>query len=94
MISSKQGGMNFTRSLLDIKSIIKILPNVVFDCHHIEELQPLLIELCLANGLVRKPHGILVVDVKITKELSQAPIILGRLHNHALLIAYRLDFSV
>ena len=57
-------------------------------------MQPFIIELCLADGLVRKPHGIvedvivriegcyfpvdfLVVDMKITKELSQAPIILG-----------------
>ena len=59
------------------------------------ELQPFLIELCLADGSVRKPHGIvedvivrikgcyfpvdfLVLDMKITKELSQAPIILRR----------------
>ena len=51
------------------------------------ELQPFLIELCLVDGSVRKPHGIvedvivrikgcyfpvdfLVVDMKITKELS------------------------
>ena len=54
-----------------------------------------LIELCLADRSVQKPHGIvedvivriegcyfsinfLVVDMKITKELSQAPIILRR----------------
>ena len=54
-----------------------------------------LVELCLADGSVRKPHGLveddivriedcyfpvdfLVVDMKMTKELSQAPIILGR----------------
>ena len=58
-------------------------------------MQPFLTELCLVDGSVRKPHGIvedvivrikgcyfpvdfLVVDMKITKELSQAPIILGR----------------
>ena len=95
MITSEIGGMTFTRSLLDTGASINILPKAIFDRHHIGELQPFLIELCLADGLVRKPHGIvedvivriggcyfpvdfLVVDMKITKELSQAPIILGR----------------
>ena len=95
MITSEIGGMNFNRSLLDTRASINILPKAIFDCHHVRELQPFLIELCLANGSVRKPHGIvedvifriegcyflvdfLVLDMKITKELSQAPIILGR----------------
>ena len=54
-----------------------------------------MVELCLADGSVRKPHGLvedvivriedcyfpvdfLVVDMKMTTEHSQAPIILGR----------------
>ena len=95
MITSEIGGMTFTRSLIDIGASIDILPRALFDRHHVGELQPFLIELCLANGAVRKPHGIvedvivriegcyfpvdfLVVDMKITKEVSQAPIILGR----------------
>ena len=95
MIASEIGGMTFTRSLLDTGASINILPKAVFDRHHVGELQPFLIDLCLMDGLVRKPHGIvedmivkiegcyfavdfLVVDMKITKELSQAPIILGR----------------
>ena len=81
--------------MLDTKASINILPKAVFDRHHVGELQPFLIELCLVDGSVSKPHGIaedviariegcyfpvdfLVVDMKITKELSQAPIILGR----------------
>ena len=81
--------------MLDTGASINILPKAVFDRHNVGELQPFLIELCLADGSVRKPHGIiedvivriegcyfsvdfLVVDMKITKELSQAPIILGR----------------
>ena len=81
--------------MLDTGASINILPKAAFDCHHVGELQPFLIELYLADGSVRKPHGIvedvivriegcyfpvdfLVVDMKITKELSQAPIILGR----------------
>ena len=95
MITSEIGGMTFTRSLLDTRASINILPKAVYDRHYVRELQPFLIELCLANGSIRKPHGIvkdvivriegcyfpvdfLVVDMKITKELSQAPIILGR----------------
>ena len=95
MITSEIGGMTFTRSLLDTKASINILPKAVFDCHHVGELQPFLVELCLADGSIWKPHGIvedviikiedcyfltdfLVIDMKIAKELTQAPIILGR----------------
>ena len=95
MITSEIGGMSFTRSLLDTGASINILPKVVFDPHHVGELQPFLVELCLADGSARKPHGLvedvivriedyyfpvdfLVVDMKMNKELSQAPIILGR----------------
>ena len=93
MITSEIGGMSFTRSLLDTGASINILPKAVFDRHHVGELQPFLVELCLADRSVRKPHGLvedvivrvedcyfsvefLVVDMKMTKELSQAPIIL------------------
>ena len=93
MITSEIGGMSFTRSLLDTGASINILPKAVFD-RHVGELQPFLVEVCLANGSVRKPHGLLedvivriedcyfpidflVFDMKMTKELSQAPIILG-----------------
>ena len=95
IIMSAIGEMTFTRSLLDIGPSINILPTAVFDRHHVGELQPFLIELCLADGSIKKPYGIvedvivriegcyflvdfLVIDMKITKELRQAPIILGR----------------
>ena len=95
IITSEIGGMSFTRSLLDTWASINILPKAVFDRHHVRELQPLLVELCLADGSVWKPHGLvedvivriedcyfpvdfLVVDMKMTKELSKAPFILGR----------------
>ena len=58
MITSEIGGMSFTISLLDTRASINILPKVVFDCHHVGELQPFLVELCLADGSVRKPHGL------------------------------------
>ena len=95
IITSKIGGMSFTRSLLDTGASISILPKGVFDRHHVGELQHFFVELCLADGSVRKPHELvedvivriedyyfsvdfLVVDMKMTKELSQALIILGR----------------
>ena len=95
MIMSKIGGMTFTKSLLHTGASINILPKAVFDRHHVGELQPFLIELCLVDGSEWKPHGIVedvivriegcyfpvdfqVIDMKITKELSQAPIILRR----------------
>ena len=95
MITNEIGGMSFTRSLLDTGASINILPKAVFHRHHIGESQPFLVDLCLADGSLRKPHGLvedesfriedcyfsvdfLVVDLKITKELSYAPIILGR----------------
>ena len=94
MITSEIGGMSFIRFLLDTGASISILPKAVFGRHHVGELQPFLVELCLANGSVRKPHGLvedvivgiedcyfpvdfLVVNMKMAKELSQAPIILG-----------------
>ena len=95
MITREIGGMTFTRSSLDTRASINILPKTVFDCHHVGELQPFFVELWLADGSLRKPHVIvkdvivrieycyflvdfLVIDMKITKELSQTPIILGQ----------------
>ena len=94
MITSEIGGLTFTRFVLDIGASTNILPNAAFDCHHVGKLQPFFVELCLADGSVRKPYGVaedvivrievsyflvdfIVLDMKMTKELSQALIILG-----------------
>ena len=94
MITSEIGGVTFTRSMLDTGASINILLKAVFDRHHVGELQPFFLELCLVDGSVRKPHGVvedvivridncyfpidfLVVDMKMTKELSQALNIIG-----------------
>ena len=73
MIMSEIGGMSFTRSLLDTGASINILPKVVFDRHHVGELQPFLVELCLADGSVKKPHG-LVEDVIVRIEDYYFPV--------------------
>ena len=67
MIMSEIRGMTFTRSLLDTRASINILPKVVFDRHHVGELQPFFVELCLADGSVRKSHGV-IEDVIIRKK--------------------------
>ena len=67
MITSEIGGMSFTRSLLDTRPSINILPKAIFDRHHVGELQPFLEELCLADRSVRKLHGI-VADVIVRIE--------------------------
>ena len=67
LITSEIRGMTFTRSLLGTGASINILSKAVFDHHHVWELQPFLIELCLADGSVRKPHGI-VEDVIVRIE--------------------------
>ena len=95
MIMSEIGGVTITRSLLDTRASINILPKAILDLHHVGDLQSFFVKLCLTDGSVRKPDGevddliikiedcyfpidFLVVDMKTTKELSQAPIILGR----------------
>ena len=70
---SEIGGMSFTRSLLDTGASINNLPKSIFNRHHVGELQPFLVELCLANGSIRKPHGI-VEDVIIKIEDCYVPV--------------------
>ena len=52
----------FTRSLLDTRASVNILPKGVSNICPLGELQPLFIELRLADGSVRRLHGI-VEDV-------------------------------
>ena len=49
MITSEIGGMSFTRSLLDTGANISILPKAIFNRHHVGELQPFVVDLCLAD---------------------------------------------
>ena len=53
MISCEIGGRTFTRSLLDTGASVNILPKGVYDVCPLGELQPLFIELSLADGSVR-----------------------------------------
>ena len=73
MITSEIGGISFNRSLLDTGASINILPKAVFERHHVGELQPFLVELCLAKGSIRKPHG-LVEDVIVRIEDCYFPV--------------------
>ena len=73
MIASEIGGMSFTRSLLDTRASINILHKVVSDRHHVGELQPFIVELCLVDGSVKKPHG-LVEEVIVRIEDCYFPV--------------------
>ena len=82
-------------TLLDTGASVNILPKGVYDTCPLGELQPLFIELSLADGSVRRPNSIvedvivkvencyfsvdfIIVDMKSTKDFTDAPIILGR----------------
>ena len=73
MISCEIGGRTFTRSLLDTGASVNILPKGVYDICPLGELQPLLIELSLADGSVRRPHSI-VEDVIVKVENCYFPV--------------------
>ena len=53
MISCEIGGRTFNRSLLDMGASVNILTKEVYDICPVRELQPLFIELSLADGSVR-----------------------------------------
>ena len=73
MISYEIGGRTFTRSLLDTGASVNILPKGVYDVFPLGELQPLFIELSLADGSVRRPHGV-VEDVIVKVENCYFPV--------------------
>ena len=67
MVTIKIEGMTFTRPLLDMSANVNILPKAIFYQFQLGALQPLFIELRLADGSVRGPHGIIedvIVHVK------------------------------
>ena len=67
MISCEIGGRTFTRSLLDTGASVNILLKRVYEICSLGELQPLFIELSLADGSVRRPHDVVedvIVKVK------------------------------
>ena len=73
MISCEIGGRTFTRSLLDTGASVNILPKGVYDACPLGEFQPLFIELSLADGSVRRPHGV-VEDVIVKVENCYFPV--------------------
>ena len=67
MISCEIGGRTFTRSLLDTRASVNILPKEVYDTCPLGELEPLFMELRLIDRSVRRPHGVVedvIVKVK------------------------------
>ena len=73
MISCEIGDRTFTRSLLDTGASVNIPLKGVYDICPLDELQPLFIELSLADGSVRRPHGV-VKDVIVKVENCYFPV--------------------
>ena len=73
MISCEIGGRTFTRSLHDTGASVNILLKGVYDVCPLGELQPLFIELSLADGSVRRPHGVME-DVIVKVENCYFPV--------------------
>ena len=73
MISCEIGGRTFTRSLLDTGANVNVLPKGVYDICPLGEFQPLFIELSLADGSVRRHHGV-VEDVIVKVENCYFPV--------------------
>ena len=73
MISCEIGGRTFTQSLLDTGASVNILLKGVYDICPLDELQPLFIELSLADGSVRRPYGV-VEDVIVKVENCYIPV--------------------
>ena len=73
MISCEIGGLTFTRSLLDTGASVNILRKGVYDISPLGEFQPLFIELSLADGFVRRPHGV-VKDMIVKVENCYFPV--------------------
>ena len=73
MITSEIGGMTFNRSMLDTGASFNIVPKVVFDRHHVGELQPFIVKQRLVDGSIRKPHGV-VEDVIVIIEDCYFPV--------------------
>ena len=73
MIRCEIGGRTFTRSLLDTGASVNIFPKRVHDVCPLGELQPLFIELSLADGSMRRHHGV-VEDVIVKVENCYFPV--------------------
>ena len=73
MISCEIGSRKFTLSLLDIGATVNILPKGVYDICPLGQLQPLFIELSLADEFVRRRHGV-VEDVIVKVENYYFPV--------------------
>ena len=73
MSSREIRGRTFTRSLLGTGASVNILPKGVYDICPLGELQPLFIELSLADGSVRRPHDV-VADVIVKVKNCYFPV--------------------
>ena len=73
LIKCDIGGIMFNRSLLDSGASVNVMPKALYDRFKFGDLEPILMELHLADGSMRKPHGI-VEDVIVKVENCCFPV--------------------
>ena len=68
LITCEIGGMIFNRSLLDSTASVNVMPKALYDKFKFGDLEPIILELQLADGSIREPYGKLEdVIVKVEK---------------------------
>ena len=73
LITFDIGGMKFSRSLLDSGAGVNLLLKALYDKFKFGELEPIFLELQLADGSIKKPLGILE-DVMVRVEQCVFPV--------------------
>ena len=73
LITCDIGGMKFSRSLLDSGASVNLLPKALYDKFKFGELEPIFLELQLADGSIKQPLGILE-DVMVRVEHCIFPV--------------------
>ena len=60
LITCDIGGTQFSRSLLDSRASVNLTPKALYDKYKFFEMQPINVELKLADGSIKKPNGELI----------------------------------
>ena len=60
LITCDIGGTQFSRSLLDSGASVNLIPKALCDKYKFVEMQPINVELQLADGSIKKPNGELI----------------------------------
>ena len=73
LIGCEIGGMIFNRSLLDSGASVNVMPKALYDKFKFGDLEPIMLELQLADGSIKEPYGIME-DVVVTVKNCKFPV--------------------